>query len=133
MCGKGRREKATRPRRASRAHLLPPPLPLPPHAVPVDFIVLATSIIDGESLLRSFVDPVHAEHGSLGAPPESHDGGDGDGEAPAQSREAAAAAVRADAVAASIAGAGKLGARPPPSRVEKPAAGLFGGWGAARS
>jgi hypothetical protein len=94
---------------------------------------MSTSMLDGNSLLRTFVDPLHAEYGSLGGDGAGagagFDAGDDEADAP-PSRERAAEAARAEAMSASIAGAGKLGARPPPKENPKEkAAGLFGGWG----
>ena len=107
--------------------LVPNPF-LPPD--PVDFVILATSIIDGSSLIKTFIDPLHAEFGTLGA------GGDAEAKPLDETeddgltgRERAAEASRADAVSAAIAGAGKLGARPPPKEAPKASASLFGGWG----
>ena len=119
-----------------RSALAYPPPPPPP--VPVDFLILTTSLIDGDSYLRTFIDPLHAEHGLLGGTENDGEGGaaEEDDAAPVMplktvlTREQLAAASRAEAVAASIAGAGKLGVRPPQApATKKEEKSLFGGWG----
>ena len=90
-----------------------------PHAAaldPVDFLILTTSVVDGTSLLSTFVSDLHADYGDMGSDaalggiPVSGDGGDEDDEIDAGPPTAATGAsnARARAVAAAVAGAGKL-------------------------
>lgn len=100
----------------------------PPHLFsdPVDFLIVGTSITDGNTLLGTFVDELHSEHGSMGAEVEGGagaassggggSGGGGAGAAPSAPGGGAAGGAgsggagdaRSRAVAAAVANAGKL-------------------------
>lgn len=80
-------------------------------------------------MIKTFIDPLHLEFGTLGANDaiaKPLDEAEDDG---LTGRERAAEASRAEAVSAAIAGAGKLGARPPPKEAPKASGGLFGVFG----
>ncbi len=114
----------------------------------MDFLILGTSILDGESLIASFVDPLHAKFGLVegahghghghGHGRASHAGGgeegegEGEEEGEEEEQEEEEVSARDQVIKGLVAGAGKLGERPKPAApAEKKGVfgSLFGGGG----
>ena len=100
---------------------------------------MGTSIIDGESLIESFLDPLHVkygvlEHGKGAAAGARGGGGGGGGESRGESEEEGGEEVEEDeetsarnqVIKGLVAGAGKLGERARPQAPAAEKKGVFG-------